>query len=225
VADTIVATNGPGRDCAGPGSVTSLGANVQSDGSCPFNDATDFTGDPGFDPRALGPPRWYPLLPSSPAVDDPTRVLCLPGVLTDIIKTDRPQGTDRNGDGFVDCDSGSFELVPGAISMLSISNARIREGQRARKKIRFTVSLSASPEHTVTVRAATRDGTARAGFDYVAKRVTLVFKPHQRHKTFTVAVIGDRNHEKNETFAVDLSTLQGARTADAGATATIVNDD
>jgi hypothetical protein len=149
----------------------------------------------------------------------------LPGVLTDIIKTDRPQGTDRNGDGFVDCDSGSFELVPGAISMLSISNARIREGQRARKKIRFTVSLSASPKHTVTVRAATRDGTARAGFDYVAKRVTLVFKPHQRHKTFTVAVIGDRNREKNETFAVDLSTVQGARTADAGATATIVNDD
>ena len=50
------------------------------------------------------------------------------------------------------CDSGSSELAVGAFSMLSISNARTREGwRRGSKKIRFTVSLSASPKHTIKV--------------------------------------------------------------------------
>ena len=219
VADTIVAKNAAGRDCAGPGSVTSTGGNVQGDGSCRFTGATDRTGDPRFDPARLGPPLFFPLLATSPAVDVPTTVLCIPGVLGDIRGVDRPQ--DGDGDGVALCDSGSFELVAGA---LSISNARIQEGRGA-GKIRFTVSRSGSPEHTVSVRTATSDRTARAGFDYVAKRVTLVFKPDQRQKTFTVAVIGDRNREKNETFAVHLSLPKGARIADAAATGTIVDDD
>ena len=111
VADTIVAKNGRGHDCAGPGSVTSSGGNVQGDGSCPFNHATDRTGDPGFDPGALGPPRWFPLLPTSPAVDVPTTLICGVGPATvDIRGAVRPQGGDPDNDGFLNCDSGSFEL-------------------------------------------------------------------------------------------------------------------
>ncbi len=111
VADTIVAKNGRGHDCAGPGSVTSSGGNVQGDGSCPFNHATDRTGDPGFDPGALGPPRWFPLLPTSPAVDVPTTLICGVGPATvDIRGAARPQGSDPDNDGFLNCDSGSFEL-------------------------------------------------------------------------------------------------------------------
>jgi len=111
VADTIVAKNGRGHDCAGPGPVTSSGGNVQGDGSCPFNHATDRTGDPGFDPGALGPPRWFPLLPTSPAVDVPTTLICGVGPATvDIRGAARPQGSDPDNDGFLNCDSGSFEL-------------------------------------------------------------------------------------------------------------------
>jgi len=59
----------------------------------------------------------------------------------------------------------------------------------------------------------------------VTKSTTLVFKPRQRRKTFTVAVIGDRIREKNETLAVHLSAPKGARVAGANATGTIVDDD
>ena len=40
-----------------------------------------------------------------------------------------------------------------------------------------------------------------------------------------LAVIGDRNREKDETFAVHLSIPKGARIAEGDATGTIVNDD
>ena len=222
VADTIVADN-RGHDCQGPGAVTSRGGNVQDDGSCPFRHATDRKGDPGFDPTAVGPPRWYPLLPTSPAIDVPTTVMCIPGALGDIIRATRPQ--DGDGNGVALCDSGSSELAVGAFSMLSINNARGPEGQRGSQKMRFTVSLSTARKYTIKVRAATRDRTARAGRDYFAKSTTLVFKPRQRRKTFTVAVIGDRIREKNETLAVHLSAPKGARVAGANATGTIVDDD
>ena len=91
VADTIVAKNPSGRDCTGPGSVTSRGGNLQGDGRCPFNGATDRNGDPRFDFAHLGPPLFYPLLATSPALDVPTTVLCIPGVLSDIRGVDRPQ--------------------------------------------------------------------------------------------------------------------------------------
>jgi hypothetical protein len=223
VSDTIVAENAGGKDCVGPGSVTSLGGNLQGDGSCPFHHPTDRRGDPLFLPGASGPPRYWPLLPNSPAVDVPTTVQCIAGTLGDIRGANRPE--DGDGDGVALCDSGSYELQPGALSMLSISNAYIPEGQRGSRKIRFTVTLSASTKHTVKVHATTRDRTARAGFDYVAKTATLVFEPHQRHKTFAVAAVGDRNRERNETFTVHLSVPKGARIADANATGTIINDD
>lgn len=110
VADTIVADNGRGHDCAGPGAVRSSGGNVQGDGSCPFDHATDRIGDPGFDPGAPGPPRWFPLLATSPAVDVPTTLICgVAFAALDIRGAVRPQGGDPENDGFLNCDSGSFE--------------------------------------------------------------------------------------------------------------------
>ena len=102
------------------------------------------------------------------------------------------------------------------------------EPERARsgaERIHVTIWLSARSKHTVTVRATTKNGTARAGSDFVAKSVKLTFRPNQRHKRFTVAVIGDRERERNETFKVQLSAAKGAPIADANATVTIVGDD
>ena len=76
-----------------------------------------------------------------------------------------------------------------------------------------------------TMHATTRDGTAKAGSDYLARSAELTFKPHQRRKRFAVSVIGDNNRERNETFTVRLSAAKGARLADTQATATITNDD
>ena len=113
----------------------------------------------------------------------------------------------------------------GGQAALFIRSVRIREGQDGAKRIRVVVWLSARSTHTVTVRATTRNGSARAGSDFVAKSVKLTFRPGQRHKRFTVAVNGDRTRERNEKFRVRLSAPKGAPIADAGATVTIVSDD
>ena len=218
-ADAIVAKNRPGADCSGSQKIISTGANLGSDGTCRFPASTDRRKvKPGFDSTAVGPPLFYPLLPKSYAVD--RNFICL---LYDIRNVPRP--LDGNGDGVARCDSGSYELEPGGPPALFIRSARTREGQGGAEKIRVTIWLSARSKHTVTVRATTKNGTALAGSDYVAKSAKLTFKPNQRHKRFTVAVIGDHKRERNETFKVRLSAPKGAPIADAGATVTIVTDD
>ena len=219
-ADAIVALNRPGRDCWGsPQKIISSGANLGSDGTCRFPASSDRRKiKPYFNRNAFGPPLFYPLLPNSYAVD--RHYLCQ---YNDIRSVSRPQ--DGNGDGVARCDSGSYELEPGGPPALFIRSLRIGEGQDGSKRIRVAIWLSAPSDHVVTVRATTKSGTARAGSDFVAKSAKLRFRPHQRHKRFTVAVVGDRKPERNETFKVRLSASKGAPIADAGATVRIVSDD
>jgi hypothetical protein len=218
-ADAIVALNRPGRDCWGSQKIISSGANFGSDSTCKFPGPNDRRkGKPYFDPNAFGPPLFYPLLPKSWAVD--RNVLCQ---YNDIRGVLRPQ--DGNGDGIARCDSGSYELEPGGPPSLFIRGLRIREGQGGAKEIRVAIWLSARSDHAVTVRATTKNGTARAGSDFVAKSAKLKFRPHQRHKRFIVTLIGDRKPERNETFKVRLSAAKGAPIADAAATVRIVSDD
>jgi Calx-beta domain len=217
--DTIVAKNRPGGDCRGRQKITSGGANLGSDGTCRFPASTDRRRvKPGFDSTAFGPPLFYPLRPRSYAVD--RHYVCQNN---DIRGVPRPQ--DGNGDGVARCDSGSHELEPGGPPALFVRGARIREGEQSAKEIRVAIWLSARSKHTVTVRATTRSGTARAGSDFVAKSVKLTFRPGQRHKRFNVSVIGDREEERTETFKIRLAASKGAPIADAGATVTIVTDD
>jgi Calx-beta domain-containing protein len=218
-AVTIVALNRKGADCSGRQKIVSSGANIASDGTCRFLASKDRRRiKPYFDRNAFGPPLFYPLLPASYAVD--RHYLCQ---YNDIRSVPRPQ--DGNGDGVARCDSGSYELEPGGPAALFIRAARIREGEDGAKKVRVAVWLSAPSEHTVTVRVTTRNGTARAGSDFVAKRAKLTFRPGQRRKRFAVAVIGDRTYERNEKFKVRLSAAKGAPIAVAGATVRIVSDD
>jgi hypothetical protein len=218
-ATSIVALNRPGSDCAGRQKISSAGGNLGSDNKCRFTAASDRRRvKPGFDRNAFGPPLFYPLRATSRAVD--INLLCQ---YSDIRGVVRPK--DGNGDGIVRCDSGSYELMPGAQAALFIRSVRIREGEDGAKRISVAVWLSARSGRTVTVRATTRNRTARAGSDFVAKSVELTFRPGQRRKRFTVSVIGDQTRERNETFAVRLSASKGAPIADPGATVTIVGDD
>jgi hypothetical protein len=104
--ETLVAKNRDGKNCAGPGFVKSFRANLQGDPSCRFNRSTDRTGDPGFNPHRPGPPLFYPLLPTSRAID--TTSWCF--APDDIRRVPRPQ--DGNGDGTALCDTGSYERGP-----------------------------------------------------------------------------------------------------------------
>ena len=68
------------------------------------------------------------------------------------------------------------------------------------------MTLAPAAASTVTVQAATADGTATvADGDYVANTQTLTFAPGVTTQTFTVLVNGDAKSEVNEFFTVNLA--------------------
>jgi hypothetical protein len=218
----LVAENTSGGDCATTGgTVQSGGYNLQGDGTCGFNQTTDRSGDPGFEPGLFnGKPIFYPLLSTSQAVDTGSPLIC---PATDIRGVVRPE--DGNGDGVALCDIGSYEREADGQASLFIQDASVRERDHRSRDARFRISLSQRATRTVTVHVTTEEGTARAGSDFRPRRATLTFEPGDRHKHFTVQVRGDRIHEQDETFKVRLFAPTGAVIGDNEATGTIIDDD
>jgi hypothetical protein len=98
---TIIARNGAGADCAGPGALESQGGNLDSDTSCGFGGDTDRPGvEPLLGPVAYngGPTPTRELGVGSPAID----LIPCTGTSLDQRGAKRPFG-----DG---CDSGAFEV-------------------------------------------------------------------------------------------------------------------
>ena len=88
---------------------------------------------------------------------------------------------------------------------ISIGDVSGVDGNSGTTLFTFTVSLSAAYDEAVTIDFATADGTAKAGYDYVATSGTLTFAAGETTKTITVEVIGDNTSEEEETFFVNLS--------------------
>ena len=107
--------------------------------------------------------------------------------------------------------------------MLSVADARAKEGPGA--KLKFAVTLDRAGAAPVTVDWATADGTATAGEDYTAASGTLTFAPGVTKRTVRVALLDDAHDEGKETMKLRLSNPRGARIADARATGTIRNSD
>ena len=104
---------------------------------------------------------------------------------------------------------------------LSIDDApAVREGESAA----FVVRLSASSDKLVTVAYETRDGTAAAGFDYVATEGTLRFDAGETRTTLAVPTLEDATAEETEGFTVQLRDPSGATVADGTATGTITDN-
>lgn len=108
---------------------------------------------------------------------------------------------------------------------LSIADAAVVEGNDGAPHMMFDVTLSEASDHTVTVRYATQDGTAKAGSDFEAQSGLLTFAPGQTTAHVHVPLVGDTVAEADETFSVVLSAPSGATLSDATATGTITNDD
>jgi chitinase len=111
---------------------------------------------------------------------------------------------------------------------VSVGSASAREGSVWwwPNTLRVPVTLSApAPQGGITVRYATVDGTARHGSDFVARSGTLRFAKGQTTRTIDVPLVGDRDVEPDETFAVKLTQPSGAALGAAEGTGTIVNDD
>ena len=109
---------------------------------------------------------------------------------------------------------------------LSIGDVSVSEGNSLTKSATFTITLSEPQTGPVFFDAATADGTALAGSDYVSKTSTSLRIPSgATSKTFSVSVRGDTPAEPDESFVVNLSNAVGATIADGQGVGTITNDD
>lgn len=111
------------------------------------------------------------------------------------------------------------------VPSLSITDVAADEGDTGRFPYSFTVTLSNPTDRTVTVDAATREGTAGERTDYASTAATVTFPPGATTRTVEVTVQGDTAFEEDETFEVDLSEATNATIADDAGTGTIRNDD
>ena len=114
----------------------------------------------------------------------------------------------------------SAATVLGAGPMLSVLDAEVEE--RANAVMAFAVRLDGAASKLVTVRYATADGSAVAGFDYTAASGLLTFALGETRKTVSVPVHDNAHVEGDETLMLTLSDASGAQIADGLATGTIL---
>lgn len=109
---------------------------------------------------------------------------------------------------------------------LSISDVSIAEGDSGIKTATFVLSLSRPLPTPVTFDIFTKNGSALAGSDYMARsQVGKVLDAGRTRVLFEVTVLGDTTMEPTETFDVVISNVSGATVGDGTAVATIQNDD
>lgn len=153
-----------------------------------------------------GPTFTHALLTGSPAIDM--------GSNPDALKF------DQRGSGFNrevpagKTDIGAFEVQGGTTQpSIKISNGKPNpavEGTNPTQK--FTVTLSAASTSQITVKYATKDGTAIAPDDYKVGSGTLTFAPGETSKTVKITIINDKVKDKNavESYSVNLSNPTNA---------------
>ena len=110
---------------------------------------------------------------------------------------------------------GVFPMSPALAATaysLSINDVAVTEGNAGTTIAAYTVALTpAAGANPVTVTAATSDGTAAAGPDYVANSQLLTFNPGQSTATFNVTVNVDTIDEcAAYSYAVTLSVASVA---------------
>ncbi len=101
-------------------------------------------------------------------------------------------------------------------------------GSEASTTVEIPVELVGSVDHAVTVDYATAEGPALAGQDYEPASGTLTFAPGQTSQSVSVPLLADRVSEKNETFTLTLSNVDGGSAKAAavgGPPVTIVKPD
>ncbi|NMM37511.1 MAG: trypsin-like serine protease [Glaciimonas sp.] len=94
--------------------------------------------------------------------------------------------------------------------------------------LQFT-GVRSDPNQSLSVDYATRDGSAKAGSDYLAVSGTLVLYPGENQAVIPVEIVGDTIPEPDETFYLDVTNPVGgsfgAGVVKLTAMRTIVNDD
>lgn len=108
---------------------------------------------------------------------------------------------------------------------VSVGAVTVIEPDRGSIYAKVPVRLSAAAPFDTKITFATSDGTAKAGRDYKARTVTVTIPAGRKAVTVSVAVVGDRLREANETFNVNLSRPYRTKVGTRTAKVTIRNDD
>ncbi|MCY4054945.1 MAG: hypothetical protein OXF67_03575 [Cyanobacteria bacterium MAG CAR4_bin_6] len=87
--------------------------------------------------------------------------------------------------------------------LISVADATVKEAEGV--ELAFRVRLSQARTGTVTVKYATRDGTATAGEDYVAASGSLSFAAGETEQTVQVLVYND-SYDEGEREALDATS-------------------
>ena len=106
-----------------------------------------------------------------------------------------------------------------------VADASVPEGSSGTTPMEFTVSVSRPLSEDGLLCAATVDGTARHGSDYVPLFACATLHAGATSVTFTVQVRGDRRREPDERFTLVVLGDPRFRLADPVGIGTIVNDD
>ena len=115
---------------------------------------------------------------------------------------------------------------------VSIANAKAIQSDRGQRALKVLVYLSRVATEPVTVKYATRDGSAKAGVDYVAASGLVSFQPGEAAKWISVLIIGEVAADPDEnapvnSFAdliIDISQATGAVLGMAHAYITIMQN-
>lgn len=121
---------------------------------------------------------------------------------------------------------GDSQLPSGAdskVPALSVAPAQMQEG--ADQALVFTVQLSPASSKTVSVRFATRDGSAKAGTDYSSAAGELSFAPGDTSKSVRVPLLGNDCHDLERSLSLVLSEPKEAVVQTASALGAILDDD
>ena len=108
---------------------------------------------------------------------------------------------------------------------VSISDARVVEGDEGITPAEFMLTLTAPATVPVTVFFATADSTAVAGLDYIATNGSVQIPVGATNRAITVAVLGDRLFEPNENFSFILNSAANAYFQRRVGTCLIIDDD
>lgn len=122
-------------------------------------------------------------------------------------------GLELNDDAILD--------LPG----ITVSDARLVEGDTGQSEMVFTLSLSEASDDAVTVQFRTADGTAVAGADYVRQSGLVTFAAGETTQSVRIKVIGDTQQERNESVRLLLSNAEGATVEDGIGRGIIMNND
>jgi len=129
-------------------------------------------------------------------------------------------------------DQAARAQLPGAPTRAAEVQTTVTEGNGTTTLTYFLVEISgelAAPGSNFSVDFATRDGTAKAGEDYIAHAGTLVFYPGERSAVILVEIISDWRPEPREEFYLDIFNPVGGSfpfgVAMLTAVRTILDDD